>query len=180
MKDLPFEFVLEELAPAGPETKAMFGAYAIYVDDKIVLILRQKDQSSSDNGVWLATKGEHHDSLRKEFPSMRSIAMFGPGPTGWQILPEDADDFEESVLRACSLVLARDSRIGKVPARQRALRGRKKSASKKSETKTNMSKKSKTKKSKTKKSKPRVGELAKGKLTKQELEKRKLEKGRKR
>lgn len=41
--------------------------------------------------------------------------MFGPGPTGWQILPLDADDFEESVLKACQLVLKNDVRIGKVP-----------------------------------------------------------------
>ena len=143
MKNLPFDFVLEELAPRSPETKAMFGAHAVYVDDKIVLILRQKETSLADNGVWLATTGEHHKSLQQTFPSMRSIEMFGPGPTGWQILPEDADDFEESVLQACRLILAKDPRIGKIPARKRALRGTKKTVTKKSVSKK---KKSSTKK----------------------------------
>lgn len=46
---------------------------------------------------------------------MRSIKIFGPGPTGWQVLPADAGDFEESVLRACEMVLADDPRIGKIP-----------------------------------------------------------------
>jgi hypothetical protein len=41
------------------------------------------------------------------------------GVTGWQILPVEADDFEESVLRVCALVRAGDVRIGKVPKPRR-------------------------------------------------------------
>jgi hypothetical protein len=58
---------------------------------------------------------EHHASLRLEFPHMRSIGVLGAAVTGWQLLPVDAPDFEESALRACDLVLAHDARIGKVP-----------------------------------------------------------------
>jgi len=54
-------------------------------------------------------------SLRREFPRMRSIHLFGKKVTGWQVLPVDAPDFEESAVRACELVLACDPRIGKVP-----------------------------------------------------------------
>ena len=97
----------------------MFGCLAIYVEDKIVLILREKPGSSADNGVWLATTREHHDSLRREFPHMRSIEVLGKDVTGWQVLPAAADDFEEAALRACELVLARDPRIGKVPKSRR-------------------------------------------------------------
>jgi hypothetical protein len=92
---------------------------ALYVDDKIVLILRDKDTEKQDNGVWLATTQEHHVSLKKEFPIMRSISIFGPGPSGWQNLPADSEDFEEAVLRACKFVLKRDPRIGKVPAKKK-------------------------------------------------------------
>ncbi len=46
---------------------------------------------------------------------MRSIGVLGEAITGWQILPASAPDFEESALRACDLVTARDPRIGKVP-----------------------------------------------------------------
>lgn len=114
-KSIPFDFVLEELERLQPYTKPMFGCRSVYVGDQIVLILRQKDTGKADNGVWLATTGEHHASLKKDFPNMRSIEAFGPGPTGWQVLPEDSDDFEESVLKACRFVLNGDPRIGKVP-----------------------------------------------------------------
>lgn len=115
-KPIPFEFVLEELGSASPYTKPMFGAVGVYVGDKIVFILREKpDSSPEDNGVWLATTGQHHSSLQQIFPNMRSLKMFGPGPTGWQILPVDASDFEESTVKACELVLRGDPRIGKIP-----------------------------------------------------------------
>lgn len=112
---VPFEFVLEELFESSPYTKPMFGAFAVYINEKIVFILREKEQYQEDNGVWLATSQEHHNELKKILPNMRSIKIFGPGPTGWQILPEDSSDFEESVLRACQLVLSKDPKIGKIP-----------------------------------------------------------------
>jgi len=114
-KAIPFEFVLDALSALEPVTRPMFGCLAIYVGQKIVLILRDKGGQHPDNGVWLATTLEHHESLRGEFPNMRSISVFGPDVTGWQVLPADAPDFEESALRACELVIARDPRIGKVP-----------------------------------------------------------------
>ncbi len=98
----------------------MFGCLAVYVEDKIVLILRDKRDDTEDNGVWLATTEEHHQSLRREFPNMRSIRLLRKQVTGWQVLPADAQDFEEAALRACDLVLASDPRIGKVPGARRA------------------------------------------------------------
>jgi hypothetical protein len=112
-KKVPFEFVLEELEALAPWTRPMFGCTAVYVEEKIVFVLR--DRKDADDGVWVATTKEHHGSLRRELPNLRSIAVFGVGETGWQVLPSDADDFEESVLRACALVRAGDKRIGKVP-----------------------------------------------------------------
>jgi hypothetical protein len=96
----------------------MFGCMAVYVGPKIVLALRDRPTSTADNGVWLATTQEHHESLRAEFPNMRSIGVLGKDITGWQILPADAPDFEESAFRACELILAKDPRIGKVPKRR--------------------------------------------------------------
>ncbi|MFZ1135158.1 MAG: hypothetical protein WAN69_09445 [Candidatus Korobacteraceae bacterium] len=114
-KAAPHEFVLDALAELSPRTNPMFGCLAVYVEEKIVLILRDKRQPDADNGVWLATTPEHHESLRREFPNMRSIAVFGKEVTGWQVLPANAPDFEEAALHACDLVIARDPRIGKVP-----------------------------------------------------------------
>jgi hypothetical protein len=117
----PHEFVLEALAEIEPRTNPMFGCLAVYIGGKIVLILRDKrDQTAADDGVWLATTPEHHESLRRDFPNMRSIAVFGRKVTGWQVLPADAPDFEQAALRACELIAAKDPRIGKVPKAKRA------------------------------------------------------------
>ena len=114
-KPIPHAFVLDAISTLSPYTRPMFGCLAIYVRDKIVLILRDKPKSTADNGVWLATTQEHHQSLRREFPNMRSIQVLGKQVTGWQVLPVDAPDFESAALRACELVLAGDARIGKIP-----------------------------------------------------------------
>ena len=78
-------------------------------------MLREKQKQTEDNGVWLATTEEDHQSLRRDFPHMRSIQLLGKEVTGWQVLPADAPDFESAALRACELIVARDPRIGKVP-----------------------------------------------------------------
>jgi hypothetical protein len=119
-KPVPHEFVLEAIASLSPETRSMFGCLAIYVREKIVLILRDKRDGAADNGVWLATTEEHHQSLRRDFPNMRSIRVLGKKVTGWQVLPADAPDFEKAALRACEFILAGDPRIGKVPGSRRA------------------------------------------------------------
>jgi hypothetical protein len=120
-KGAPYAFVLEALEPLQPRTRLMFGCVAVYVGEKIVLLLRDRCEGTADNGVWVATTLEHHASLRRELPSMRSIEVFGKGEreTGWQVLPADAEDFEEAALRACELILGRDPRIGKVPKAKR-------------------------------------------------------------
>ena len=119
-KAVPYEFVLDAIAELSPETRSMFGCLAVYVADKIVLVLRDRRNATADNGVWLATTEEHHQSLRREFPNMRSIQVLGKGVTSWQVLPVDAPDFEQAALRACELIVARDPRIGKVPGARRA------------------------------------------------------------
>ena len=119
-KPIPHAFVLDALSILSPYTRPMFGCLAIYVKEKIVLILRDKPTKPADNGVWLATTEEHHQSLRMEFPNMRSIQVLGKPVTGWQVLPLDAPDFESSAFRACELVLAGDPRIGKIPDARRS------------------------------------------------------------
>lgn len=119
-KKIPYAFVLDALSDLSPWTRPMFGCTAVYVEEKIVLVLREKPGPSPDNGVWLATTVEHHNSLRPDFPNMRSIEVLGKPVSGWQVLPADAPDFEEAATHACELVLARDPRIGKVPKSRRA------------------------------------------------------------
>lgn len=121
-KPVPHEFVLDALVELQPRTNPMFGCLAVYVGEKIMLVLREKRDNPSDNGVWLATTHEHHESLRSDFPNMRSIGVLGKRVTGWQLLPSDAEDFEKASLRACELITAGDARIGKVPGRKKKAR----------------------------------------------------------
>lgn len=117
-KAIPYDFVLEALTALSPRTNPMFGCTAVYIGKKIVLILRDRPKDPADNGVWIATTESHHESLRRDFPNMRSIRLFGEKGSGWQILPADAPDFEESAFRACDFIAARDPRIGKIPKRR--------------------------------------------------------------
>lgn len=117
-REPPHEFVLEALDSLSPMTRHMFGCLGVYVDDKIVLILRDKPGDDVDNGLWLATFAEHHDSLRQLLPNMRRIAILGERMTDWQLLPADEPDFETAARRTCQLILARDPRIGRIPQRR--------------------------------------------------------------
>jgi hypothetical protein len=118
------ESPLTRVVPRGQQISCL----AVYVEDKIVLILRDRKDSPADNGVWLATTAEHHESLQRDFPRMRSIQLFGKKVTNWQVLPVDAPDFEEAALRACKLILARDARIGKIPNSRLISRSRRKTS----------------------------------------------------
>jgi hypothetical protein len=118
-KRIPFAFVLDELSSMRPRTNPMFGCHAVYVGEKIVLILRDRPNVPHDNGVWIATVREQHEALRPELPSMRDITVLGEQSSGWQIIPKTAPSFEDEVLRACALIRERDPRIGKVPKARR-------------------------------------------------------------
>ena len=115
-KKIPFDWVLGELESLEPTTNPMFGCTAVYVEEKIVFILRDRPTHREDNGVWVATTREHHASLRKDLPTLRRIGDLAAGAeTGWQILPANEESFEDEVLRACAFVLRGDRRIGKIP-----------------------------------------------------------------
>ena|SRR5438552_9346770 len=136
---IPFAWVLDELDALDPFTRPMFGCIAVYARGKILFILRNKPPIE-DSGVWVATTREHHESLRRELPSLRDIGVLaGGGPTGWQNLPCEGDSFEEEVIRACALARADDPRIGKVPKPRRS--AGKKSAAKKTVKKKTAAKK---------------------------------------
>jgi hypothetical protein len=116
---------MERLIEADPVTRPMFGCIAVYIGPKIIFIMRDKKSLPEANGVWLATSKEHHASLRKDFPSMTSVYILSEGKseTNWQMIPLEADDFEESVIKACEFVLHDDPRIGRIPkARKRKTR----------------------------------------------------------
>ena len=114
-KKIPFEFVLEYLLPLEVKIKPMFGCHAIYVKEKIVMALRKSKEHAEANGIWIPTSKKHHGSLKKIFPSMKSIGLLsnGKAETNWQMIAETADDFESSAVKLCEMILKGDERIGK-------------------------------------------------------------------
>ncbi len=104
---IPFAFVIEELERLHPVIKPMFGCYAVYVGEKIVVILRDRKDHEADNGVWLAIPHEHHESLKKIFPCLRSIGLLGKKETLWQNIPVDEDDFEELVFQSVRIEIVK-------------------------------------------------------------------------
>ena len=130
-KKLPaYSFVLDELAESAIAPKVrvrpMFGSHSVYIDEKIIFILRRKQTPESlvDDGIWIAMQPEHNSSLQREFPSLRRIAMFaGRAFSGWLNLPEREEGFEEAALRVCRMVIDGDSRIGKIPPAKKRKKG---------------------------------------------------------
>ena len=118
-KNIPFDFVLDYLVPLEVIIKPMFGMHAIYVAEKMVLVLCQRTKNMESNGVWIATSHKHHKSFKKEFRSLRSVFKYANNDkeTEWQLLPEDADDFEKSVIQVCELIKQNDPRIGRIHKR---------------------------------------------------------------
>ena len=114
---MAYDFVLDYLVSLNPKVKPMFGSHAVYVGEKIMLITRDKETHEDDNGVWVATSKEHHESLKKDFPNIRTIHLLssGKGETDWRNLPSSSPDFEEAVIRICELISKGDERIGRIP-----------------------------------------------------------------
>jgi hypothetical protein len=115
--NLPFDFVFDYLLPLEVSVRPLFGLFAVYAGEKILLILRQRKSQPEINGVWIATKKEYHKSLKKDLPSLCPVVAYANvmGETEWQMLPASATDFETAAIKICSLILRGDPRIGRLP-----------------------------------------------------------------
>lgn len=115
---IPFDFVLEELAALEPSTRPMFGCTAVYLDERIVFVLRKK--GGSDDGVWVAYEPAREQQVLALLPRLQPIELFG-NSRSWRKLAADSESFEEDVLQACALLRRGDERLGKLPdARKRS------------------------------------------------------------
>jgi len=104
-----YPFILEALDPLEPEVRPMFSGFAVYVGNKIVVMLR---------GVWLVfseTAKLDDPKMRRDFPSLRLIDLLGDKISHWRLIPADSSTFESEALHACDLLLKHDSRLGRVP-----------------------------------------------------------------
>jgi hypothetical protein len=123
----PYPFVLEALTPLEPEVRPMFSGFAVYLGDKIVLMLRDSPKHPEDNGVWLVfseTANLADPGIRRDFPSLRLIGLLGGKIAHWRLIPADSPTFESEALHACELLLKRDPRFGRVPQSRQTRPGR--------------------------------------------------------
>ena len=117
-KRSPYPFILEALTPLEPEVRPMFSGFAVYVGDKIVLMLRDSPKYPADNGIWLVFSEEANltdASIRQDFPSLRLIGLLGGKIAHWRLIPSNSPTFESEALHACELLLKHDARFGRVP-----------------------------------------------------------------
>src|SRR5260370_1995639 len=118
---IPHTFVLEALAPLSPEVRRMFSGFAAYVGDRLVLVARPHQVSE---GQWyLAVLAEGVDpadaSLRRDFPSIRSIQLLRNKISHLLLIPSDSADFDRAAVDACDLILSHDPRLGRIPRSRR-------------------------------------------------------------
>lgn len=117
-RSAPYPFILEALTPLEPEVRPMFSGFAVYVGDKIVLLLRDSSKHPEDNGVWLVfseTANLADPGIRRDFPSIRLIGLLRGKIGHWRLIPADSPTFESEALHACELLLKHDARFGRVP-----------------------------------------------------------------
>jgi hypothetical protein len=119
-KPMPFDFLLDYLPP-GVIVKPAIGMFNIYFDKKMVLIFRKTGKNPQHNGIWIETKREYHDSLKTEIPAITNFELEEGFDTAWLLLSDKHDDFEAAAVQLCQLVTLKDSRIGKVTPKSKAL-----------------------------------------------------------
>lgn len=113
-KNIAYNFVIEQLFSKHPLVKPMFGAHGVYIENKIICILRNKETYLQDNGIWIASPAQYHESLKTLIPVLRRIEMFGESSGDWLLIPAENDNFESYANTFCGLILLGDPRIGKI------------------------------------------------------------------
>jgi len=112
--EAPFPFVLEELLSIRPTIKRMFGFTYVYLDETLLLSLRDNVKQPGSNGLWIYTTVEHLESLAKEFPGLPRRQLWRSGHNARVVLASRLEHFEEYAFRACELILKGDKRIGRI------------------------------------------------------------------
>lgn len=117
-RSAPYPFIIEALASLKPEIRPMFSGFAVYVGEKIVLMLRDSPKQPEDNGVWVVfseTANLDDAGIHLDFPSLRLIYLLGGKIAHWRLIPADSATFESEALHVCELLLKHDGRFGRIP-----------------------------------------------------------------
>lgn len=110
---VPYDFVLRYLYPVRPQIKKMIGCYGLFVNKKLLLLLRERQNQPEFNGIFLATQPRFFDTLQNEIHVSNMNFDIDGDPHSWIFLSEDLADFDDKVKKACELIKAGDERIGK-------------------------------------------------------------------
>src|SRR3954447_7916775 len=89
-RSAPYPFILEALMPLEPEVRPMFSGFAVYVGEKVVLMLLDSLKSPADNGVWLvfSESAKLDDAgILRDFPSLRTIELLAGKIGHWRLIP---------------------------------------------------------------------------------------------
>lgn len=99
-KKLSFQNWIEELLPEGYLRKAMFGGFAYYLDEKLILVIfespgdRTYKNITVDYDIWdgcmFPVEKAHQDKAKKLFPVLRPHIVLPK----WLYLPKQSEDFE--------------------------------------------------------------------------------------
>ncbi|MBE15488.1 MAG: hypothetical protein CL867_04505 [Cytophagaceae bacterium] len=108
-----FPFFLDMLYPLPLKHKKMFGVDAYYLEAQLLFALREKEENTIDNGIWIATKKQHHQKLKHQFKSIKSIESYGI--KSWLMLASNHDHFEADAQHLAQLIFKRSELIGTTP-----------------------------------------------------------------
>ena len=114
-REPPFDFIFDYLLPIEIEVKPFFGMFAIYANNKLLLLLRERDKETEKNGIWIATVGNGVETLKAELPGSLVLFERKSRKDEWLLISSDEDAFERSAIRLCELIVRRDPRIGRIP-----------------------------------------------------------------
>lgn len=110
---VPYDFVLRYLYPVRPQIRKMLGGYALFVNKKNIMLLRERENHPEYNGIFVATQPEYFDALEAEIHASPMEFDIDGSEHCWIFISEDLEDFDAKVKIACELVKAGDERIGK-------------------------------------------------------------------
>lgn len=110
---VPYDFVLRYLYPVTPKIKKMLGCYGLFVNEKLLLLLRDRGNQPEFNGIFVATQPEFFDALQIQIHVSNMIFNLDGVPHTWIFLSEDLADFDAKVKKTCEMIKAGDERIGK-------------------------------------------------------------------
>lgn len=152
-KSISFLPWIEEELPSNTIRKPMFGGYAFYLDNKMVLAVfdspgdRKYKNITYDFDLWsgclFPTEREHHKAILELFPQLFSHPVLGK----WLYLPEQTESFEDIVTEIIKHIAKRSPLFGILPKEKGKKISAKKShqslSKKESQSRKNLNKKSK-------------------------------------